>query len=71
MKIVFTGHVLYKMRKRKVEKVWVADAIRYPDMTSTDNNKYRVMKKLNGKTLEVIYSKEKYIKVITVFWKVK
>lgn len=65
MHIVFTLHAEEQLHERKIEKVWVEDAIRYPDLTELDGHKYYVTRKLNGKTLKVVFVKEKYIKIIS------
>ena len=42
--------------------------IHSPDITKRVREKYFVVKKLNGKTLKVIFVKEKYIKIITSYF---
>ena len=44
---------------------WVSETIKHADTTRIKNGKYLATKKLNGITLEVVYLKERYIKVIT------
>mgnify|MGYP001608060651 CR=1 FL=1 len=68
MNIVYTAHAEDKIRDRKFKKVWIEEAIKYPDETIREGkNKYYTVKKLNGITIEVVYEKERYIKVITVY----
>jgi len=68
MDIKYTLHAENQIKERKVEKVWIEETIKHPDSTERDGNKYYVVRKLNGRTLKVIYVKEKYIKVITIFF---
>lgn len=68
MEIVYTIHAKDSIEKRKIEKVWVEEAIKSPDGLSDDGEKYYARKKLNGLSIEIVYSKERYIRVITVYW---
>ncbi len=69
MQIVYTNHAYKRINKKKVELIWVEEAIKYPDSVEKDGfNKYLARKKLNGHTLEVVYVKENYIKVVTAYW---
>ncbi len=65
MDIIFTLHAEEQLHERKIEKVWVEETIRYPDLTERNGHKYYIIKKLNGKTLKVVFVKEKYIKIIS------
>ena len=67
MDIYYTSHAEEQIRERKIEKVWVEETIKRPDLTKHIGHKYRVTKKLNGLTLEVVYLKQKYIKIITIY----
>ena len=68
MDIFYTDHAKYQLDKRKVDRTFVEETIRFPDLTKRIDNKCYVIKKLNGKKLKVVYIKERYIKVITLFW---
>ena len=68
MDILYSYHAVYQMIERRIEKVWIEETIKFPDEIKRNYNKYYVRKKINGKTLKVIYVKERYIKVITLFW---
>ena len=68
MEIIYTNHALYSMKNRKIEKVWVEEAIKSPDLLEKEPEKYYARKKLNGLSIEVVFEKKKYIKVITVYW---
>ena len=65
MEIRYTFHAEEQINKRKIEKIWIEEAIKSPDVTKHHGHKYYVIKNLDGRTLKVIYVKEKYIKVIT------
>ncbi|HLD06223.1 MAG TPA: DUF4258 domain-containing protein [Candidatus Nanoarchaeia archaeon] len=68
MRIAYTKHADIQIEKRKLEKIWVEEVIKSPDRTERGGiNKYYASKKLNGITLEVVYTKERFIKVITVY----
>ncbi len=69
MDIIYTIHAEEQIQERKIERVWVEETIKGPDYTKRKKpNKYIVKKKLNGKSIEVVYVKERYIKVVTVYW---
>ena len=68
MNIIYTLHAEEQLRERKIEKTWVEDTIQSPDTIEHEGHKYYTVKKLNGKTLKVVYVKEKYIKIITIYF---
>ena len=68
MDITYTHHAKDQIKERKVEKVWVEETIKSPHKTEKEFNKFYVIRKLNGRSLKVVYTKEKYIKVITVYF---
>lgn len=55
------------MRERGISKDEVIQTITFPEKTDKENNKYYVRKKTPHMTLEVVYVREKYIKVITAY----
>ena len=65
MDIIYTLHAKEQIKERKILKIWIEETIKSPDTTKCRDNKYYVIKKLNGRTLKVVYVKERYIKVIT------
>lgn len=67
MDINYTLHAEEQIKERRIEKVWIEETIKFPDQTKRLDNKHYVVKKLNGITLKVVYVKQRYIKVITVF----
>ena len=69
MNIVFTSHVKKKMKKRRILKEEVIDAILYPDIIIKEHGEYYFQKKLERGTIELPCERtETYIKVITVYW---
>ena len=68
MKIVYSFHSLWKIKRRKIEIVWSEEAIKCPDLTKRQGYKYIITKRLNGKILGIVYIKEKHIKVVTAYW---
>lgn len=67
MRIVYTRHLLEKVKKKRFTIEWINETIKYPDYIRIKIDKYCATKKLNGITLEVVYVKERYIKVITCY----
>ena len=68
MEIRYTFHAKLMIKERKIEQVWVEETINSPNKSERELGKYYARKKLNGKSIEVVYTKEKYIKVITSYW---
>lgn len=69
MEVFYTLHVKKRMLRKKIEKIWVEEALKHPDYISKDNRAYYAKKRLNGMSIEVVYIiKESYIRVITVYW---
>ena len=68
MDIRYTLHARMQINERKIETAWIHDTLSFPHKTERDGNKYYVTRKLNGKTLRVVYVKEKYIKVVTTYF---
>ena len=67
MKVEYTIHVRDRIIERKISETWIHETIAFPDIKSRRGNKFYVRKKINGVTLEVVYVKENYIKIITVY----
>ncbi len=68
MKIVFTKHAENRLEKRKITKREVRDSIKQADKTEKKDNKYYIRKNIGRGKIEIVYEKDKYIKVITVYW---
>ncbi len=70
MKIVLSYHAKKRLFERGIKIKEVQEAIDIPDYTVSKGDKKEAYKKLNGKTIKVVYAQEdKYIKVITLVWK--
>ena len=69
MKIIFTNHAKKRMIERNIKLEEIKEAIDFPDYTIVKNNKYEAYKKVDNKNLKVVYTKDKFIKVITLIWK--
>ena len=67
MNIVFTKHAKEQMKERGITEDDVINAVKYPEKTKKISNIYYVQKKVIQGTIEVVYIKENYIKVITVY----
>lgn len=67
MRIIFSEHAKIKLGKLKIERIWVEETIKWPDVVEQEDKKYYAIRKLNGVRLKVVYVKEKYIKVVTFF----
>ena len=68
MKVIFTEHAKERMQKRKIREEEVISAVKYPDKTSKREGKYYAEKNIGRAKIEVIYEKNKFIKVITVYY---
>ncbi len=69
MRYIFTIHAQYRIKKRKLTKKEVIDAIKQPNKILKKYNKYYIQKDIGRGTIEVVYEKtENYIKIITVYW---
>jgi len=68
MDIIYTFHSEYQVKERKVDKQWIEEAIRSPNIIKHIGYKSYAIKKIDGKTLKVVYVKQRYIKIITIYW---
>ncbi len=68
MEIIFTKHALFRMKKRKLTKDEVINSIKYPENTSKKDGKFYVQKNIDKANIEIVYEKDKYIKVITAYY---
>ena len=69
MEIIFTAHAEFRIKKRKLLKEEVINAIRFPDKVLKKHEKYYYQKKLNRGMIEVVTEKtESNINVITIYW---
>lgn len=68
MKIIFTEHAKDRLKKRRISEDEVIDAIKYPEKTTKREGKYYVQKNIQRAKIEIVYEKDKYIKVITIYY---
>jgi len=67
MEIVLTRHAKDQMKERGISEDEVINTIKYPEKTLKTTDRYLAQKKVSIGTIEVVYTREKYIKVITVY----
>lgn len=68
MDIIFTEHAKCMLKKRKITEDKVINTIKYPEKTHKEEGKYYAQKDTGRGKIEVVYEKEKYIKIITIYW---
>ena len=68
MKIVFTLHAKDRMKKRKISEEEIILTIKNPDKTYKREDKYYSSKNIGRAIIEVVYEKDKYIKIITFYY---
>ena len=67
MKIVLTRHVKEQMEERGVSEDEVINTVKYSENTRKIDELYYAQKKTAQSIIEVVYEKQSYIKVITVY----
>lgn len=68
MEIIFTEHAKKRIKKRKITKDEIINTIKYAEKTNKREGKYYAQKDIGRGKIEVVYEKDKYINVITVYW---
>jgi len=68
MEIIFTKHALLRMKKRKLTKDEIINSIKHPENTSKKEGKFYIQKNIDRANIEIVYEKDKYIKVITAYY---
>ena len=68
MDIIFTKHVKSRLKKRGISEDEVINTMKYPEKLDKKEGKYYAQKNIGRGKIEVIYEKESYINVITVYW---
>jgi len=68
MEIIFTEHAKERMKKRHITEEEIINAVKYPDKTVKREGKYISKKNIGRGEIEVIYEKDKYIKIITIYY---
>lgn len=66
MKIIFTTHAKQRMSERAIALNEIKDCIELPDYTVTKENKIEAHKTINNRKLKIVYTKGKFIKILTV-----
>ena len=67
MKIVLTQHVTEHMEERGISEDEVINTVKYSENTRKIDELYYAQKKTAQGIIEVVYEKQSYIKVITVY----
>jgi len=69
MKIIFTAHAEERIKKRRISKEEILEAIKKPEKITKKRKKFYIQKTISEGKIEVIYEKEEnFIKIITVYW---
>jgi len=68
MKIIFTEHAISRLKKRKITIEEVELVLKFPDKTRKENGKYIAKKNVGRAKIEVVYEKDKYLNVITIYY---
>jgi len=68
MEIVFTEHAKERLKKRKITEEEVKESIKYPDKVNKKEGKYYIQKNIGRAKIEIVYEKDKYIKIITIYY---
>lgn len=68
MEIRFTLHARERMFKRKISKEEIILAIQNPDKTLKKAGKYLAQKDIGRAKIEVVYEKDNYINVVTIYY---
>ena len=68
MKVVFTKHVVERIKKRRKTEDEIINTIKYSEKTDKREGKYYAQKDIGRGKIEVVYEKDKYINIITVYW---
>jgi len=58
MKIVFTEHAKFRMKRRKITEDEIANAVRYPDKTYKRKGNYYAQKDIGRAKIEIVYEKD-------------
>ena len=68
MDIIFTEHVKDRIKKRKITEDEIINTVKYPEKIRKRGGKYYAQKDIGRGKIEVVYEKDKYINIITVYW---
>ena len=68
MKISFTFHAEEMPKERKITKEEAELTVKSPEKVFKEEGKYYASKNIGRGVIEVVYTRENYIKVITLYW---
>ena len=68
MEIIFTEHVKDRIKKRKISEDEIVNTIKYAKKTDKRAGKYYAQKNIGRGRIEVVYERDRYIKIVTVYW---
>jgi len=68
MEIIFTEHAKFRMKRRQITEEEIVSAIKHPDKTYKRGGNYYSQKDIGRAKIEVVYEKDKYIKIITIYY---
>lgn len=68
MEIIYTEHAKEQLQIRKILEIWVEETVHWPDSIRHEGTTHIARKRINGKSIEIVFEKEKYIKIITLYW---
>ena len=68
MEIEFTLHAKEQIKGREIKVEEVIEAIQNPDKIYQEFGKYYAEKDIGRGTIRVVFRKDKYINVITIYW---
>ncbi len=68
MDVVLSDHLKDRIRRRNITEDEVENTIKYPEKIRKIGDKHFASKNIGRGTIEVLYEKQNYIKVITVYW---
>ena len=67
MEVRFTKHIKDKMKRRQISEEEIIRAIKNSNKTSKIGRKFYAQKDIGRAKIEVVYEKDKYINIITVY----
>ena len=68
MNIIYPKHAEKQIEIRKILKIWIEEGLKWSDLTiRLEGGKYAVRKRLNGRSIEIIFIRERDIKILTVY----
>jgi hypothetical protein len=69
MRIVFTVHAGFRIRKRKISPEEIIETLKWPEKLSKRDGKYYAQRHIGRGRIEIVCEKtENYIKIVTVYW---